>query len=75
MLPSPPPDRMRITINDLRLVSDAGLLLPMTLARRPSRCALSRPPPPWARVRAASAGAAGTLTALSHPSSDRLAAS
>ena len=37
MLPSHQPDRIRITFDDHRLVANAGLILPSTLARRLGR--------------------------------------
>ena len=72
MLPRNHPDRIQITFDDRRLVANAGLLLPATLARHLGLpelvrqrldlgdapwAALSRRHPPWAPSCAASGGA------------------
>ena len=46
MLPQNKPDRIRILFDDHRLVANAGLLLPATLARRHLGLAGTRRPSP-----------------------------
>ena len=48
MLPRNHPDRIQITFDDRRLVANAGLLLPATLARHLSLPELARVPSTWA---------------------------
>ena len=43
MLPQNKPDRIRILFDDHRLVANAGLLLPATLARPPGPAGTRRP--------------------------------
>ncbi len=48
MLPRNHPDRIQITFDDRRLVANAGLLLPATLALRLGLPELVRQRPTWA---------------------------
>ena len=53
MLPRHHPDRIRIAFDDHRLVANAGLILPATLARRLGLPQLvQKQPRPWAMRRA-----------------------
>ena len=45
MLPQNKPDRIRIVFDDHRLVANAGLLLPATLARHLGAAGTRRPSP------------------------------
>ena len=51
MLPRHHPDRIRVSFDDHRLVANAGLLLPATLALRLGLPELVRQRPTWAMPR------------------------